>query len=349
MNCKDKVLNIHIFNHSKKYPNKFVPEYIKWFQHSDIKTDNQFWMIGDDELENNIETRKYFSIFKLIYDFIFSRKVNKYIFHSLPSGYSLIPITILLYLKPASYYIIIWGGEVRFKKNNNLKDKVKNLIDRLFLYRMKGFITYLESDYLAARQYSKNKKAQWIKIPSCYPSNVFSGLKPKRDKIQKILIGSSALPRNNHKDIIDRLADLSLKNVEYIIPLSYGDISYANKVSNYAKSKLSNVITIFEFYDYSRYMKLLSTIDHAIFAHTGQQGMGNIINLISSGAKVFLNYNSDSYKFFINEGFEVFSLDELNHINLTPKIMHNNIEKSTEYFSANALLKGMNDFLARES
>lgn len=350
MNFRNKVRNIHLFNHSVKHPNKFVPEYAKWFQDVDCNIDNEFWMYGDGKKLDGLRYKRFKQGLFMGLSLFFSPKADKYIFHSLPSKYLLVFILCLIYLKRTPCYMIIWGGEIHFKENNKrLKDRFGDFLSKKLLSRMAGFITYIESDYKAACHYSGNYKAEWVKIQSCYPSNVLAQYEYRRALTPKVLIGSSALKRNNHKLIIDILASQNMEGFEYYLPLSYGEPTYGKEIAGYAIKKLDRATAVFDFMSYMDYVKFLSSFDFAIFANKGQQGMGNIINLLGFGCKVFLDEESDSYNYFVKEGFSVYSLSDLNEANLKPEVLFHNIKLAKKLFSKETLLEEMVAFLKQRN
>ena len=74
---------------------------------------------------------------------------------------------------------------------------------------------------------------------------------------------------------------------------------------------------------------MFSSITHAVFGVMRQQSMGNIFICLASGIKVFLYKDSIVYRYLINEGYVVFTIDdnlttlELNSV-LSDKEAHNN-------------------------
>lgn len=206
--------------------------------------------------------------------------------------------------------------------------------------KMNGFITYLEEDYNIACKLSGNRQASFLDLGVFYPSNIVD---VKSSKIKNlvsngdfvnVLLGSSALERNNHKIIIDNLSkiDLSNKEVKFFIPLSYGDLEYGQFVENYAMINLGtdNVIIMKDFMNHEDYVSFLSKIDVAIFGHLSQQGMGNILTLLGLGSKVHLNMNSISWSYLSKLGFFIFDYE---NINLSKGKVTNNSVLAEELFS----------------
>lgn len=345
MSFNKKVKNIHIFNHSKRTPNKFVPEYARWFQNSDEHVENQFWMFGDgDELEG-FSYRRYTSKIKMMIALFFARDVNKYIFHSTTFSIS----ALFAILNKNRKYLILWGGELREKEASSIRSRIANELNKVFIKNMHGYLTHIEEDFKRACLYGGNSSASWIKASVCYPSNTIKEILSKREGKVKILIGTSALPRNNHIKIIDSLKkmDIDFDQVQILIPLSYGEKKYAKEVVEHASSNLKEFTAIFDFMAYDEYMGFLSSIDIALFGNIQQQGMGNSINLLSFGCKLFFHSDSENYKYFKELGFKLYELDDFNNEEIKRENISLNVEKAKKLFSENTLKREMNKFLER--
>lgn len=123
-----------------------------------------------------------------------------------------------------------------------------------------------------------------------------------------ILIGNSSTPSNRHEMIFEKITDC--KDMEIICPLNYGDKNYGEFIaelgSNLFKEKF---IPLKNFMEISDYLKLLKKCSIAIFAHKRQQAFGTILQMIYGGARVFLSNESPLYKYFIQNRFIIFSLE----------------------------------------
>jgi dTDP-N-acetylfucosamine:lipid II N-acetylfucosaminyltransferase len=329
--------NLHIANNSKSIPNKFISQYSKFLKDNLYNSTHDFIAIGDnfglESDEINIIPENFLNVLKLLISF---KKYDKIIFHSLPTKYALAFFAFsLFFTTKEKLYLVLWGGEVHHIDNSFIQ-KIKSKLTSIFMKNMHGFITYLKSDFDLAVKCSNNTGAIFCDLEGFYPSNAISGLKPNRSHYLRVLIGSSALERNNHIEIIDRLKNLPAptKTIVFYIPLSYGDVEYAHKIKTYAEKKLKkeNVEAIFNFMAIDKYTDFLSTVDAAIFGHEGQQGMGNIKNLLGFGAKIYLNINSDSYRYLTELGFNINNYKNLEHIS-NREIDYSNVLVAKEHFS----------------
>lgn len=343
MSCNERVKNIHVFSHSKKSPNKFVPEYARWFQKLDKNVVNEFWMFGDGNKLEGFKYKRFKSSVRVLVAVFLNRKASKFIFHSVTINAFL--FFSLLGIK--NKYLVLWGGEIKLRERRTLKGRLAWYYHKFFLKSMDGFITHIEADYERACCYSGNVQAIWINIPSFYPSNVIHNKSVSRLNVVRILIGTSALPRNGHKNIIDVLNQFKLdfNRFEVLIPLSYGESAYAREIADYANKHLVNATPIFEFMNYEQYLDFLSTIDVALFGNIEQQGMGNSISLLGFGCKLYYYPESDNYKYFNELGFKVFNLNQLSISSFERQVYEENIKLAREVFSKETLELEMKEFL----
>lgn len=127
-----------------------------------------------------------------------------------------------------------------------------------------------------------------------------------------ILIGNSATCTNNHVEVFDMISEYGIKDQKLIIPLSYGDSIYRDKIKLIANSAFKNqAITIVDFMPIDKYIELISSCGFVIMNHIRQQALGNIVIMLYLGAKVFIKEVNPIYSFFKSKGGIVFSIEEL--------------------------------------
>lgn len=208
----------------------------------------------------------------------------------------------------------------------SLKEKVKKSIKALIALKNRGkkvkliervdiFCPVLDIEYEAIKWPSKSKPAlmDWN-----YGTMEDNWAKSNNHKLsgKNILLGNSATPTCNHADAIDALTKVTVFDSKLIIPLSYGNVSYAKAVKNYANHYFhGEVITLEKFIPFDEYTEIISSCSFIIMSHKRQQGVGNIIMMLSLGAKVFLDKNNLLYMFLKEYGFFVFPLEEINDRN----------------------------------
>ncbi len=130
---------------------------------------------------------------------------------------------------------------------------------------------------------------------------------------QNILLGNSASASCNHLDILDWLASsTSLQGQQVICPLSYGDTAYASAIKTTGQQLLpANFLPLTDFMPLQQYLDLVSSCSHLIMNHVRQQGVGNILIMLYLGAMVFLREENPCYDYFRQQGFVLYSVQQL--------------------------------------
>ncbi|MCG9553879.1 TDP-N-acetylfucosamine:lipid II N-acetylfucosaminyltransferase [Vibrio sp. Isolate32] len=180
------------------------------------------------------------------------------------------------------------------------------------LYKINSLSTVIEDDYLMIRS-KKN-----LKLPEYRPWNYgelytdyVKGVIEQRVNSNKILIGNSASATNNHIEILEIINGVT-KGKEVIIPLSYGNVDYRNRLkNNISKYKNLSISTLENFLPSEEYTKLLLSCGNVVMNHIRQQAVGNIVIALYLGAKVYLRTDNPVYGFLSKKGFVLFSIDEL--------------------------------------
>ncbi|MFC6669723.1 TDP-N-acetylfucosamine:lipid II N-acetylfucosaminyltransferase [Marinobacterium aestuariivivens] len=160
------------------------------------------------------------------------------------------------------------------------------LFRRWVIPRIGNFITYVPGDFRLVKKWYGAKGT--YKECLMYPSNVFVpiALTDVERNIITVMVGNSADPSNNHKEILYQLTRLKDQEFKVVCPLSYGDAQYAEEITAIGRCLFGErFIPLRDFIPYQDYVKVLSEIDIAVFAHRRQQGMGNIITLLGLGKK----------------------------------------------------------------
>ncbi|ARD21660.1 TDP-N-acetylfucosamine:lipid II N-acetylfucosaminyltransferase [Shewanella japonica] len=332
-----KVLHISINAHNCK--NKFLPNYKVFLEAEFSKVHNDFIYLGDhtglviDE-KTLIIPDEFYSAIKIL---ISVNKYNKVIFHSLPSNKILFVLSFFIG-RFSHIDFVLWGGEIHHKNvmASSIRSKVKNYFAKQFLRKIKNYITYIKSDFELIQLISKNSNL--INLGAIYPSNICGQIESdtiihKTDN--RVLIGNSAIKRNNHFDVIKKLASKKLNNIDVYLPLAYGNVGdYSDSLIKYTANHLSycRVHPLMNFIEFESYLRLLSTMTAAIFYNDGQQAMGNILQLFYYKVKVFLKKDSNAWCLVTELGFVVYSIDDFN-LELDELVLEENKNNAIRLFS----------------
>lgn len=226
-------------------------------------------------------------------------------------------------IKKAYWYI--WGGDLY---DYDKESGIFRLIKKSACKNLRGVITPFEGDYLLARTVY-GVKGEWISclLPSTIVKESKYLLTETRNNTINIMIGNSADDENKHFELIDKVIKYGRGDYHVYIPLSYGDKEYAKSVSTYARNMMGDSVTILDqFMPYEEYLSLLRTIDIAVYGHRRQQAFGNIVQLLSLGAKVYIDSNVSTWDLLIKLGISVFD---------TKKMDFDLCTKLSEYDKAN--------------
>ena len=128
---------------------------------------------------------------------------------------------------------------------------------------------------------------------------------------EDILLGNSATLTNNHLDVFEKLKGFPLEKRKLIVPLSYGDMSYAKKVVTVgSRSFPENFEPLVDFLSLKEYNRYISRCSVVIMGHRRQQAVGNVLVMLYRGAKVYLDKNNTLYAYLKRIGLAVYSVQE---------------------------------------
>jgi hypothetical protein len=320
---------------------KFIPPFIKFINENfnpndhlfviiskpksdygmDLDIDNVFWL---DRKLKIIEFEKY------LY------KAEKIILHGLWDERILKLLAIQPWLLKKSYWVM-WGGDFYFPEEQSRSKKY-------FIKNIRNVITYIDGDVEYIKKYYKADPKRYYKC-FMYLNNIFDESKYKNcQKMKKdeiwILVGNSATDTNRHEFIFNKLSKIGLKDSKVIIPLSYGDPEYRDKILKIGKEIFgSNFYPLLDFIPYEDYLNIIYNIDIALFAHNRQQGMGNLIQLLGLGKKVYLNPETSQWKLCQNLGIKVYDVNGDIDLNVNIEELENNKKIVKEWFSMENLKK----------
>lgn len=128
---------------------------------------------------------------------------------------------------------------------------------------------------------------------------------------KNILLGNSATYTNNHLEVFSVLGKMNLENQRIIAPLSYGNNKYVKEIISEGKSLFGKKFTpLTKFLPLESYQAILQTCGIVIMNHYRQQAVGNVLNTMYLGAKVFLSKKNTLYHYLKRIGCYVYCIEE---------------------------------------
>ena len=163
----------------------------------------------------------------------------------------------------------------------------------------------------------------------------------REEKIVNIQVCHNGFVFNNHMEILKYLSPLCAgpegDRIMLYLPLSYGDgyiaenVSYVKALKSYASQKFSGNINIMhELMPNQEYTRFLSQIDIAIFNASRHNALGNILQLLYMGKKVYLSDKSPLLSYLREKGFTVHKVSELNGITFEELTRNDNVVAGRE-------------------
>ena len=260
----------------------------------------------------------------------------------------------LIERKDLKIFSLLWGGELY--SNPLINSRYSSLLKKEMSFLRKGyeFLNYgiwkinskyeimktalYNSEYIAMMKeefeyFTKlgylNKNSTFFRF-NYFPIEHKLKLIEKLNKSPrtKIIIGKSAKPEENHFEIINILKGFNESLGDIIIPVSYGDKKYKEKLIKYGIDSFGyNFKPIRDFLPLEDYLKVLSECRIAIFGQKRQMGYGNILYLLLLGIKIFLDKDSLIYSYLKKNKVFIFSIqDDLNNNSINNDLSFNEIE-----------------------
>ncbi|MCV9884673.1 TDP-N-acetylfucosamine:lipid II N-acetylfucosaminyltransferase [Metabacillus halosaccharovorans] len=257
----------------------------------------------------------------------------------------------------------VWGGDLYnnidfkvygpdtqdFLNSNNIPHSIQkanfSVKRRRALRKMDFILTSLSFDYkLIVENYITVASQKEFSYPVSTNIEYFRGVFQSFEKINSkeitFLLGNSGDPTNNHIEILTMLGKYSGQKFKVIVPLSYGNPLYVEKLIEKGKEILGDCfIPITEFLVEEKYNQLLKKVDVAFMNHKRQQAVGNLILLLSLNTKIYMNRNSPLYQHYVNRGFKLFDIKEVDN-NMEFDSL---ISKNFDYISNKELIQDLVD------
>lgn len=242
-------------------------------------------------------------------------------------------------LLPKCYWAM-WGNDFYFPEQQ--PEERKKIIHDV------GFcLTRNKGDYALAQQWY-GTSAEMIDCVG-YSSNVFSydSMHLRSDDCIHVQLGNSSDPVNNHMSILSRLSKRTESNFKVFAPLSYGDDEHAERVATAGRRMLGErFVPMLEYLSLDEYHDYLKDIDIAIFNHRKQQAIGNIINLLGLGKKVYMRNDVTSWQSFSDDGLHIFDVNaEFTLDRLNEDLAKENHQLVSDIYSRERLIENWKNIL----
>lgn len=321
----------------------FIEKFIKNQEDFSIDSKNIYFIHSDPnlnyELSEDIVKKENVKIYTDKVKFIESLVINrsdKLYFHYLSELNQKLAIK---YKKNTSYWLF-WGGEIYglpyfnydfylpitkkyIYSQKSFYNRVKEKIETRFGLRIRLLLkigmpkVFKHINYFChflPQEYEIIKNQFTNLYPSLINWNYLSHCTTYDPSYTKTLtiIGQSATYSNNHLDILN-LLKLELKNEKVLIPLSYPkNLPYTRKIESLIKSQDLKFELLQKSIPYAEYLNKLKSVKYAVFGFTRNQGVGNIVELLLLGAKVFLVSDNPFLKYLKSINIDVFTIEQFN-------------------------------------
>lgn len=191
------------------------------------------------------------------------------------------------------------------------------------------------------RRFGDETRLIYAQYPIGYYLEDLKKVKPlRKDGEIWIMIGHSGYPFLKHQKYLDLLYRYRDENIKIILPLSYGDRSYIERIAAYATSLFGDKIFVLkdniEWLDYASLMK---TIDIAILDYEHQSALGNIALLLLGGAKLYLAKSGVINQGLMKDGVETFDCGDVGVIPFEAFCVKNKLQEQGMSYVRNSFDK----------
>lgn len=191
---------------------------------------------------------------------------------------------------------------------------LNRIIKNYVIEKISIFSPVIPSEYFLLKN-SKN----WRNFPvlgqwnyGTLEDNLIKGFENQSVTGDSILVGNSASPTSNHLETFAFLRENSEVRRMIIAPLSYGDQRYAQQIIKFGDESFGDsFVPLVEFMPIEDYVKTIKQCGFVIMNHVRQQAVGNIIIMLYLGARVFLREENPTYRFFVDLGIKLTTVQEL--------------------------------------
>ena len=230
----------------------------------------------------------------------------------------------------------IWGGDLYYYLRAS--DDRLEPVRRFVIKRFGHLISHVRGDVELARKWY-GARGEWHEC-FMYPSNLYRACPwdtPPKTRLG-ILLGNSGSRENAHEELLELLRPHSHREFTVYCPLSYGDASYARRIENSGRRLFGErFVPLTKFMELDEYLKILASVDIAMFGHRIQEAVGTTTSLIGMGKKVHMRQDVTSWSMFKEIGLTVYGLEEFSLDTIDPRVADENRSRVRSYFSIEQL------------
>jgi len=185
-------------------------------------------------------------------------------------------------------------------------------INNKLIARINYFSCCVYDDFEALQSAMPNFKAQFLPLNYYSTEDVLLSGDNLQDLTgHDILLGNSAIATNNHIEAMRVLGKLGMHGRKVVVPLSYGDMKYQEKIIQEGHKLLGeSFIPLTNYMPLPEYNQTVSNCGNLIMNHIRQQAMGNISSALMRGGKVFLRAENPIYKYYTRMGVKLFPFSD---------------------------------------
>lgn len=201
--------------------------------------------------------------------------------------------------------------------------------------RVSSLLVRCETDALCLNLFIKKSIAYTLHIHSIMNENS----KAAFNNGDNILVGNSASLSNNHLYALSYLNKLTINKGIVYVPLSYGGFTeYKNDIEQKYVSAFGDerVSILKQRLPRDEYFNIIHSCSVMIMSAWRQESLGNIMEGLRNGVKVFLSRKSPVYFTLKEKGFKVFALEDIKEGSLSPLSLEDkvyNYQKCVERYS----------------
>lgn len=223
----------------------------------------------------------------------------------------------------------VWGHDLYRYKNISLKGHFSDIIKSIIKYLLRYIQTKKIKQIFGVcygfpydKVEIKNRYGDNLRIFEApyglgYDFSLVNNVKSHKRLITnsiRIMIGHCAFPFLQHYKLLEELRRFENKEITICLPLGYGDEEYKQNLIEYLKEYPIRIELYDEYLTPENYLKLLSSIDIAIFDYKHQAALANIYLLLYFEKKIYLNFDGVIAKGFREIGIQVFNTEDLKEI-----------------------------------